>query len=46
MTQEKESMDSNEKPPIFGSWRMIYIFVLGIYVALLMLFTWLTFSYQ
>ena len=28
------------------SWRMIYLFVLGIYVALLMLFIWLSFSYQ
>jgi len=46
MTREKESMDSNEKPPIFGSWRMIYIFVLGFFAMLLMLFIWLTFSYQ
>ncbi len=34
--------EENEKPPFFGSWNRIYLFVLGAFVGLVILFSILT----
>jgi hypothetical protein len=35
----------NEEPPVFDSWRNIYLFVLGVHALIIILFYLLTHAY-
>jgi len=37
---------SEEKPPLFNSWRGWYVLVLGVLVVEILLFYWLTVSFS
>ena len=38
--------ESDDAPPILGSWRRMYILVLAVFAATVLLFAWLTQVYK
>lgn len=41
-TKEPEGAELDDRPPVLGSWRNIYVVVLGILVVVIALFTVIT----
>jgi len=44
MTKEENEQD-NQKPPILGSWRNIYILIIGVLIAQIVLYNFITITY-